>query len=74
VFIPISSPALSLHDRGMVMPDDQSITFKNMIGLAVILAVNFSVASLLTMYHASVLHVCMACVGLLLVAILSIRW
>lgn len=56
------------------MPDDQTITFKNMIGLAVILAVNFSVASLLTMFHASVLHVCMACVGLLLVAILSIRW
>ena len=57
----------------MIMPDDQSITLKNIIGMAIVLAVNFGVAALLAFLQASVAEVCMACVVLLLLSIVTIN-
>ena len=61
-----------IFNRGMIMPDDQSITLRNIIGMGVVLAVNFGVAALLAFFQASVAEVCMACVVLLLLSILTI--
>ena len=55
------------------MPDDQSITLKNIIGMGIVLAVNFGVAALLAFLQASVAEVCMACVVLLLLSIVTIN-
>ena len=64
--------SLFLLNRGMIMPDDQTITLKNIIGMGVVLAVNFGVAAVLAFFQASVAEVCMACVVLLLLSILAI--
>ena len=54
------------------MPEDQKITFWNVTGMCLVLAVNFGVASVLAIYRASVLEVCLACLALLLLSLLCI--
>ena len=55
------------------MPDDQSITLKNIIGMGIVLAVNYGIAALLAFFQASVAEVCLACVVLLLLSIVTIN-
>ena len=58
--------------RGMIMPDDKNITFLNCIGMGVVLLIVYVVASLLHALSPTVLEVVLACLGLMLVAMVVI--
>eukprot|EP01035_Chromulina_nebulosa_P063572 gene63572-86967_t len=58
--------------RGMIMPDDKNITFLNCIGTGVVLLIVYIVASLLHALSPTVLEVVLACLGLMLVAMVVI--
>ncbi len=57
----------------MVMPDDKNITWRNSIGMCLVLAASYLVALLLHTFSATVLEVCLACIGMALASLLLIN-
>ena len=55
--------------RGMVMPDDKSITMKNCIGMFSILGIAYVSATILHYYSASFVEISLACLALFLVLV-----
>lgn len=64
---------LTMTLRGMMLPDDKTITIKNMLGMLGSICVLAPMAFILHSYSASLFQISLACVGLMLVCLLIIN-
>ena len=62
----------SLHRRGMVIPDDKNIAWRNLLGLCAVVAVAYIIANLLFLFTPSLLELGLVCIALAAMMILLI--